>query len=268
MTPTLALLATLVGAEPPRVAILPVVGRSSVAEVFSATEQASQLRAVNMMSLDEYFSADGTDLSARAARCGGDARCLAEALVVFRADLGLVVIVDDQVEPPLLGVLLIESSGRRVVAERYDSFAGPQLARAIARQAGEVLDAADLPQLGRLEVAVTPPDAFVDIPNAKLNLGPKLYLLNPGRYQVRVEAEGHQNTTRPVDIESGDIIQLDVRLKPKPSLWQSPWLWVGVAALAVGVAGAATATVLSEDGSNSACLCTQNETGMICLSCR
>lgn len=257
-------------APPPRLAVLPVLGEVvAVSDVFAATEQAAELRAVRVMSVNEYFSADGGELSARAARCGGDTRCLADALAAFRADLGLVVIADASVAPPLLALLLVNSGGE-VVAERYGTLEGSRFLRQLTAETTSLFDVAGLERRGRLDVAVTPADATVRVSGQSPELGSQRYLLKPGTYAVQVDAEGHQSRRRRVDIAAGDLTRLDIRLQPQSSLFSSPWLWAGVAVVAVGAATAGVA--LAVDGSNqsgsSACLCVDGPSGVTCLSCR
>lgn len=257
---------------PKRLAVLPVlVGdpeRLTVSSAFLGTLRAAELRPVRVMSVDDYFFQDGRELSQRARACGEDTGCLADALAVFQADLGLVLIAHAEVVPPLLGLVLVDTARRAVLADRYEVLEAGSFPDAVARAAAHVLEEAGISQYGRLEVVVDPSDAVVEVAEGtrpEPGSG-HLFTLAPGRYPVRVLAPGHTEATREVEVLPGAVTRLDLRLEPAPDPLRSPWLW-GSLAFAALAAGVVTALVLVEGQSPEACLCIRGRGDEACLRC-
>ncbi|MEL6184987.1 MAG: hypothetical protein AAFU79_10215, partial [Myxococcota bacterium] len=213
-------------------AVLPVLeGGGRAAEVFAAADRAGVLRPVRVMSADSHLFEDGEELSAQAARCGDDPRCLADALAAFRADLGLVVITSP-VDPPLLGVLLVDTARREVISDRYEDLRAQDLEDQVARLAGVLLDAAGLERFAELEVVLQPPTAGLTLDGVPAGTGSRSLLLTPGQYRLEARANGHQKRVEHIELRGGERSHLEMALEPDRPLWASPWVWIGVGVLA------------------------------------
>lgn len=259
-----------VDATPDRLAVLPVlIGATSleVSIVFRGVDRASEDRPVRVMSVDDYFFQDGQELSRRALACGEDTECLARALAVFRADLGLVVIANTDVRPPLLALVLVDTERQKVLADRFATLDGTSFDDQLEAEVGALFEQSGLTRSGRLEILVEPADASISV---AAHRRPDLdaahrYTLAPGRYPVRARAPDHDPIERMVEIRPGEVTRLELRLKPRTTLWKSPWLWGGVIT-AVLVAGTVTTLVLTQDGPAN-CLCVIGANDESCLRC-
>ena len=254
-----------------RLAVVPVlIGASAeneVGAVFRSIARASAFRPIQPMSVDDYFFQDGEDLSARAEACGGDTECLAVALAAFRADLGLVVVVNRDVSPALLGLVLVQTEGRLLLGERSETLGEAPIPEQIERAARAVFDDAGLLESGRLEVRLRPAHAHLEVPEqARVDSSGTLrFILPPGRYMLRASAPEHESKEREVDIRRAEAVQVDLHLEPRSrAFWESPWFWVGVAPAAA--AGAVTAAALASSG-EADCLCVTTRGDDTCIGC-
>jgi hypothetical protein len=257
-------------AEPARLAILPVLRGAradlTIGAAFEGLERASAFRPLRPTSIDDYFFQDGKELSARALACGGDTDCLSAELAVFRADLGLVLIGNAEVQPPLLGLVLIDSARERVLAERYETLTGAPFAEQVRAQVDALFDDAGLLRSGQLELIVEPSGARVEVagglepdPNAAHR-----YTLAPGEHPVRISAPGHEPVERTVTVRPGEVTRVDLRLEPEGSFWSSPWVWAGLATVVVGTG--ATVGILAAGGDRD-CLCLEGPGERECIVC-
>lgn len=258
-----------------RLAVLPVLldpeERLGVSKVFEAVERAAAFRPVRPMSIDDYFFQDGKELSNRALECGEDTKCLSESLAVFRADLGLVVIANLEVSPPLLSLILIDTASAEVVSEAYESLEPTRsLVDQVQANAAAVLQSARLEQAGFLEVLAEPAGARVEVGEGlPHDLGQAhRFTLPPGRYPLRVRASDHEEQERQIEVRPGETTRVEVRLEAESSAWSSPWLWGGLAT--VVVAGAVTAAVVASQ-SPADCICiigAGDDPDQLCQRCR
>jgi hypothetical protein len=253
------------------VAVLPLLlGASeevSTTLVFRAVERAAELRPeVRAMSLDDFFFHDGKELAERALACGEDTACIAEQLKPFRAELGLVVIINRELSPAMLSALLLDAGSGVVVADAFAQLdARPdEIAAAVSREVGGLFERLGLRQSGRLEVRVAPPGARLEVQDAR---GEKraperghleLFTLPPGDYVVTASLEGHRDASLRARIASGAATRLDLTLEEAPGLMRSPWFWLGAAAVAIG-AGVALGAAVASGEASSFCVGTRGE---------
>ncbi|MEL7370515.1 MAG: hypothetical protein AAFN74_16465 [Myxococcota bacterium] len=232
-----------------RVALLPVLvdgeRRVTASEIFRLVSQEAQLRkTLRLMSIDEFFFNDGGALANGVLGCGSDTGCVARQLAPFQADLGLVVIVNGQLEPPLLGVLTIDAHSRRLVAERYEQIERSALMSTLRKRVASHFDTAGHPQWGRLDVQVDPPGASLRlVPSFPPEVGrPGFFILPPGEYEILADKEGYEIGRTTASVGGGTSAEVSVSLERTERWYESPWLWVGTA---VVIAAAATVTAVS-----------------------
>jgi hypothetical protein len=253
------------------VAILPLLLGASeevtTTLVFRAVERAAELRPeVRAMSLDDFFFNDGKELAERALACGEDTACIAEQLKPFRAQLGLVIIINRELSPAMLSALVLDASSGVVVADAFAQLeARPdEIAAALSREVGALFDRLGLRQSGRLELRVAPPGARLEVQDLRgERRAPdrghlERFTLPAGEYVVTASLEGHQDASLRATIASGAATRLDLTLEATPGLMRSAWFWLGAAAVAIG-AGVAIGAAVSSGADSTLCVITRGE---------
>jgi hypothetical protein len=255
-----------------RLAVLPVIiagdARTSVSTVFDAVQAAGDLRlGLEVMTLDEYYSHEGAEIAESALACGQDTACMSQKLAPLSTDLGLVVVINRELDPPLLSVLLLDTQNRRVAAESYGQFKGgiDRIGNELERITAGFFDRLQIPKAGRLVVAVEPKGARLLIPgDYPSDRGqPNAFTVPPGTYEVVATLDGYRRSTAAAIVKSGETTAMALRLEPEGSLLSSPWFWVGTGAV---VAVAATTIILLTRPTES-CVCVitaQNNECMVC----
>lgn len=255
-----------------RLAVLPVIlagdARTSVGTVFDAVQAAGDLRlGLEIMTLDEYYSHEGAEIAESALACGQDTACMSQKLAPLSTDLGLVVVINRELDPPLLSAVLLDTQRRRVAAESYGQVkggpdrVGPELERIVA----SFFDKLAIPKAGRLVVAVDPKEARVVIPGdyPPDRGASNAFTVPPGTYEVAASLDGYRRSTAAAIVRSGETTQLALQLEPESSLLSSPWFWLGT-----GVAAAAIVTtiiVVTRPAESCVCVITaQNNECMVC----
>ncbi len=247
--------------RPEKLAILPVLiagphGEASLSSVLADVYAAAELRVgLRLLSQEEMFVAGSSELVAKVRDCGSDTACTANRLRSFDARLGLVVVVNLAIEPPLLGLQLLDTDERRLVAESLGAVeaADGGISAAIRRRAAELLERAGYPQAGRLKVVVQPVNARVAIDGYEPDRGSVgRFTLPPGRYEVRAEADGHLPGTAAAVVTGGQESSVALSLVEESSVLGAWWFWT---AIGVAVAGG-TAAALVATRSTTRCLCT------------
>lgn len=273
---SLIALSTLIAASdgPERVAVLPVLlgphEKAQVRPIFDAVERGAAMRTgLRMMSIDDFYFHGGQELASRALACGSDAGCMANELAPFGARFGLVVVVNAELSPPLVSLMLLDGSQKAMAAQWAGQVKGgpPAVQQAISEQTAAFMKGQGFLQSGLLQVQVKPDNATVLVEGQSgPDLGTALsFTLLPGTYTVRGEAEGHSPASTQATILPGALTEASLSLEPESSIWSSPWLWVGVGA--VVLSAAATGAVLAASGSGSTCICVQTRDQPDCSMC-
>lgn len=258
---------------PERLAVLPVLlsadAVTSARAVFDDVDRASQLRpGLRVMSIDDYYFHEGQALAKRALACGSDMTCTAKQLEPFAARLGLVVVVNGELDPPLVSLVLLDSARGAVAAQWAGQVGGGRsgVQTEIVRRTAEMLEGQGFVQHGRLKVRVRPDEATVQV-DAEIgpDLGtPDTFTLAPGPHDIVATAAGHTTSRATATVLAGQETEVTLELEPSSSVWSSPWLWVGLGAV---VAGAAAATAVVVSGQSPTCLCVQTRDMMDCSGC-
>ena len=261
-------------AAPPRLrdslAVLPIVvegphGAASVSAIYDAVTRATQSRlGLRVISAEEMFVASQEGLVARVRDCGSDPSCIAAKLRMFDARMGLVVVLNFQLEPPVYSLQLLDTDEGSKVADRVGEAEDlTALLDLIFREADGLLDTAGFVKSGRLVVDVTPPRAQLRLtPGRDPDPGTaNVFTVAPGRYMVDASLEGFSSAKTEVDVRSGETRTASLSLDEQVSFWRTPWPWV---AIGVAVAGA-TAAAVAVSQRPDPCFCTTlNGQGCIC----
>ena len=243
--------------EPVTVAVLPqlVLAEGETigpANVLLAVERATQrrptVRALGVGAIDVLAGARQQQLR----DCGPDASCVGAILRDAGVAVGLLVVVNTRVSPPVIAVRAVVEGTVR--AEHIDSRVSIEqpLADAITRTVGVVLDALDHPEWAQLSVDAAPLDAEIRVePPGALWRTPLVALLRPGSWTLHAQAPGHRPSDQRFDVRAGEDRAMSVVLEAETPWWQSPWFW-GAVGIAVAGGVALTAAAGSE---GDRCVC-------------
>jgi hypothetical protein len=265
LTAGLALTSSPAEAAAPRLrdslAVLPIVvegphGAVSVSAIYEAVTRATQSRlGLRVISAEEMFVASQEGLVARVRDCGSDPACIAAKLRMFDARMGLVVVLNFQLAPPVYSLQLLDTDAGRKVADRVGEVGpGDDVLEVIAHHADALLDAEGFVKSGRILVEVDPPRAQLRLtPGLDPDPGtPNVFTVAPGRYAVDASLEGFAPAQTEVEVRSGETTTARLRLDEQVSLWRTPWPWVAIGAAVVG----ATVTAVMVSQRPDPCLCT------------
>lgn len=272
------------GAAPTtRLAILPTVvdgphGAASAGEVFEAARRGVGVRLeLETLGYDALFLQGATSRVTEAARCGSDEACVIRVLGEAGAELGLRVVTNFALEPPLVTVSLLSVDADVPARSAVRQADASGWARALEQACAQLLEEAGSQPAGRLVVRTEPADLTVEVlgPGPARREGPGVFRVAPGRHRVRaVDASGRAVDGAAV-ITAHQTTELPLVLGPPPaavaeddgSVLGTWWFWTGVGVLA---AGAATAALIAADpfggGSTPGCVCVTTPAGP-CGSC-
>lgn len=275
--PTAAILALLMAAgpsaSPQRVAVLPIIIAPNkgltASQVFKQVTDAAELRpTLRVMSIDDYYFNDGGELADRALSCGADTACIARHLAPFDAQLGVVVIANLELDPPLLSVLLLSTAAERSIGEETSQVAVDRLVPSILTRTNALFDQAGHPRSGRLVIQAEPGRAVVAVEGTTVKPDPgqsNAFTLPPGDYQVVASLEGFDPGRAGATVKSGETTSVRVELEEKTSILESPWFWVVSGAVVVAAGATAAGVALSR---NDPCFCVVTADQPDCSVCR
>lgn len=268
---SLALLLTLVAAEaaPARVAIVPIVGAQERADITNVVEvvgdEVAKHLKVEPTEVDELYGSD-VDVLSEVPRCGGNANCVRGALTRFGADVGLVVVLNRRIDPPIVQIELVPGRDpkQRVGTAPTSVGAGETEEAVLRRLTLEVLEKSGYTVAAQISVKPEPADATVTLDSDKKDRrGPQIFKVGPGAHRVDVTRVGYRPFEQTKTLASGERWDLVATLEAEPedgSLWSSPVLWGVVAA--VVVAGAVVGTVAAtSSGTDQVCIFSKVDCG-------
>lgn len=248
-----------------RLAILPAVvpgpyGQANLEALHASLSEAASMRLGLTVASYHEIQVDGAETIAAAIRtCGSDPDCAARALRLSGYQLGLQVISNFALDPPLITVALIDvAAGNNAGEVVVELSTGEPIGERVAKEAAILLDQTQHRRGGRVVVEVTPQDSTVVLAGARPTPGARHdYTLLPGRYRLEVLHDGYVSDTREVEVVAGQAQAVVVQLSPvvveEVSLFASPWFWGALGVVAVGAATATVLVVTQEPTPN--CLC-------------
>ncbi len=268
----LAVLSAAPANGPERLAVLPVLlgaAKPKIARILDCVAQASTLRrGLRVMSIDDYYFHGGQDLARRALSCGADTNCMAKHLAPFGARLAMVVVLNEELTPPLVSLIMLDGDGGAVAAEWAGQVhGGPAAVYAqISAKSAEFLQGLGFKQSGRLKVGVSPEQVALRVGQQGPDLGSSdTFTLLPGQYTVHGFADDYLPGQVSAEVLAGQDTHASLELTPDSSMWKSPWAWVGLGAVVLGAV--ATTTVLATGSSDQPCICVLTVDGMDCRAC-
>lgn len=272
MAPSLLLLLLAQGGElgyADRLALLTVItkgdnGDASLSSVFGdVSAVASKRLGINLISYEEMFAVSEKGVGASVVECGADVRCISSKLRSFNAKNGLVIAIDFSIDPPVIGIQLLDTDAQQMLAEDFAELDPKAISSSIRARVEQVLSNAGYVLAGRIVVDVTPPNAILRLSDGtEPDKGtPNVFTVAAGKYEIRGDAEGWDSTSAQAEIGGGQTTSISLQLVEQTSVLESPWLWIGVG---VGVAAITTGVVLGTRQVDR-CLCfTLDESGCGC----
>ena len=245
-----------------KLVVLPVIvdgphGKASISSIFDDVSDVAALRVGLSMVPNEELFLQREEVTNRLRECGSDRNCLISRLRAFDARLGMVVTVNLDLDPPLVSVLLADTDEMRVVAEVIEDVPGGNVSDFTRGQVKKLLDDLNYVRAGRLVVEIDPPEA--GRANIKVGEGieaergaPNVFSVAPGSYPVSAELDGWSSASSEAEVRGGEETRVRLSLEEHKSVFESPWFWVVVGAVAIG--GATTAIIVSQS-SSTRCLC-------------
>ena len=262
--PAALLASPVAGAEPEasRIAVLPVIVAGShgdATEVSVREDVRDVLRfrgGISQLPDDELYGAGRGGLGTSLRDCDADTACLVARLENASVRLGLIVVVNQALDPPFLSVQLVDTNQRRAAGTWRGSVApeAGAIGAELRRVTAQLLEQAGHPPLARLIVEVSPPSAQVRVSGGALpELGslPR-FLLPTGSYDVLATLPDPEDASTRVEVVAGKEAHVALILEPSRSVLGSPWLWT---AIGVAVAGGALAAILASTQPSERCLC-------------
>src|SRR5262245_47323181 len=124
---------------PVRLAVVPVIVASGEkppsSTIFAAVWGAARSRInLTVMSEEEAFVSSEAELSEHVLECGADTKCVAEQLKSFGIGLGLMIVLNLDLDPPLLGLQLIDCTSGALAAESIGPLADKELAKGLIKE--------------------------------------------------------------------------------------------------------------------------------------
>lgn len=230
-------------------------------EIFEEVADAASMRmGLALVSFEEMFIGAGDDrFLDRVRTCGSDTLCIASCLQATGAHLGLVIVLDPASRPPLVSLDLIDAEKGTIIASAIEEARAEQGAPyGIRERAAGMLEAAGYVRAGRVRVDVDPPDARI-ILGGGIDPDPgtaNIFTVRPGRYRVTARLGDKASDSQEAVVAAGSVAVVKIVLEDSPTLFDSPWFWVGAAAAVVG--GTTAAIFLGTRGPRR-CFCTTIE---------
>lgn len=238
--PAVLLAALMSGAAPTRVTtVVRVVGSKSARSAQSIAEAATGgLRWLLNVEIPSYDRRARLDDEVR--RCGEDNACVVERLASSGVDLGVYVVANFDVDPPLVTIELLDTARRRAIARDIVDVAGADLERAIAASVERALVKTGLEVGGAVVADVVPREAELSLDERLLEPG----VATPARagpHVIRGRLDGYLSSERLIEIEPRREERVALELETKPGITSQWWFWT---AIAVVVAGSAVAVAV------------------------
>lgn len=238
----------LMASAPQSLAVVPVVlgGSDGItpSELYNAASDSTRERMeLRLLTREEIFVASREGLAKRIQDCGTAVPCLASRLRTLDASLGLLLILNADLDPPLVSLRLLDTDKRTQLGSETIELASNSAGElSKVRQAvASMLKSAGFAASGRVLVQVTPPDAVIMWADGRQpDTGtPNVFTVPPGTYTISGAAEDHDTAESQVTVKAGEETTVSLQLEEKKSIASSPLLWIGVGAAALAAGGVA-----------------------------
>jgi hypothetical protein len=220
-----------------RAAVVPVIvaeegERPALSALYAAVSEAVKYRPTVALVLEE-------EPIARALECGADEACVAAELSNAGVELGVLVVVNTALTPALFGLKLIDAKNKATIDEAVLQLDAKEIVRELEPRVAAMLEKRGHTLNAKLTVKLDPPASALSIDGKPSLAG--AHFLAPGKHQLVASHEEHRAEAREVELKAGQDTALEIALVEEAKLVESPWLWIGVAAV---LAGAATALLI------------------------
>jgi hypothetical protein len=189
--------------------------------------------------------------------CGAEATCIGARLKSAEITLGLFLVANFSTTPRIITARLIDDHGAVLESAVWEfDPAASDIAAAISMDTWDLLDRSGHAVGGRLVVEPSPHDASISIAGASgapiAGAATNVFVVLPGEYRVRATKSGYTERSADVRAERGHEAHVPLALESLPTIFESPWLWIGAAA---AIAGGIAAFVVIRHNDQSLTLC-------------
>ncbi len=250
------LLAGLVAATTPEVAVFPVVkakvGEVTADDVHARVEAIASKRAGLSIVSRTTFLTTPREVIRQLGDCALEAECLARGARAFTARYLVVVVANTALEPPLVATLLIDVDEQKLIHRAVGGAPDTPIFARIEDQLDAALDTAGFARLARLTVQAEPRDATVEVPASVRRDADGVFWVAPGDVELDIKRVGYESEHRSIALAPGGAETIAVELNAEGSILSSPWLWIGVGV--VIAAGVSVAVVATQTPGECACV--------------
>jgi hypothetical protein len=263
MTPAKARAAGSATEPAARLAVLPILvagdeGSASSSDLHGAVASSARLRpGLQVLTAEELFLASQEGVLERVRDCGSDEACISERLQSMGAQLGLVLLLNFQLAPPLISLRLLDAEAGRELGRSVGELAaaessGSGLGARLASETASLLERAGFRQGGLLRVEVEPETAAISIDGVERERGTaNVFVLAAGPHTIEARLDGHDAALASAVLARGEEQRVRMRLERQTSLFASPWFWTILGAVVVG--SAVTVAAVTYDRPESVC---------------
>ncbi|MFO0728396.1 MAG: hypothetical protein U1E65_31765 [Myxococcota bacterium] len=243
-----------------RLAVVPTIieGAAGATDVNATSvrgdvNEAAQFRlGVRLATNEEVGSVE--DLAARVRDCGSDHVCIVERFRQVDARYGLVVVVNQAINPAIVSLMLVDADGKRVVGEAVGVVSGAEatVSGAIRARTSKLLAGAGHAEAARVIIDVSPRGTVVLGDGVPADEGTgNIFTIPPGSYHVRASADGYEPGQTDVVAIAGRETRVGLTLEESNPVYTAWWFW---SAIGLAVAGGTTAAILATR-STTRCFC-------------
>lgn len=204
----------------------------TLSSIYAAISETARFRPSIALVLEE-------ESFARALECGADERCVAAELSAAGVELGILVVINTQLVPALLGLKILDTRARGVLAESVGQLPAEQISAELGARAAVLFERTGHGLAARLSVRVTPANAAITVDGLPSSAA---LFVAPGKHVIDATAPDHRPASASVEAIAGLETAVELALEKEEHLAESPWLWAGIALV---LAGAATAMVVA-----------------------
>jgi PEGA domain-containing protein len=173
------------------------------------------------------------------AECANDVPCIADRIRARRADLGIIIVANFAIAPPIVTARIIDAMRARVIKNALVETDAASLAPAVRGMTMDLVEASGHACGGRIAIETEPRDALVTLTSSPSGRSPRraqdVFTAPPGRYRVVVSRPEYLTKSAWIESKRGTNTVLAISLERELTTpLSSPWLWVGVGGAALG----------------------------------
>jgi hypothetical protein len=172
--------------------------------------------------------------------CAANTECIVARLRARAIDLGIVIVQNMSESPPLLSGRVIDADTGQVLKNALLESERTGIESAIRSTTMSLLEAAGHRIRGRVRISRDPSNVRIEIDGAATaGEASDLVSVAPGTHRWAAFSDGYAERSASFEVRRGETAEISVLLDRSPSILESGWLWLGVAAIVAAGAGIA-----------------------------